>query len=130
MPKPDVQWSQLTIFLTMPLCLRHLDHIFYSCRNQTATPPIAVRNVTESRSIYIKTALLSVYTSSSISIVLDASFFSQMSLQVSTVSGAQWLPLCLAATPHWCYAMLRQSAFWGFFSPSPCMLLEGERNYK
>lgn len=75
MPKPDVQWSQLTIFLTMPLCLRHLDHIFYSCRNQTATPPIAVRNVTESRSIYIKTALLSVYTSSSISIVLDASFF-------------------------------------------------------
>lgn len=48
--------------------------------------------------------------------------FPQMSLLASTVSGSQWLPLCLAATPHWCYATLGQSAFWVFLSPPVCCL--------
>lgn len=53
----------------------------------------------------------------------------QMSLPSSAVSGSQWLPLCLAATPPWCYATLGPSAFWVFFFlPPVCLRVRGAIN--
>lgn len=103
-------------------------NVMKSCHfKQIITPPTTTTewNVMscQCRSVYMKTALLSVSTSSGSSIVWVASFFPQMSLPACTVSGSQWLPLCLAATPHWCYATLGHSAFWVFFcSPIACCL--------
>lgn len=48
--------------------------------------------------------------------------FPWMSLRASTVSVSQWLPLSLAATPHWCYALLGHCIMGIFFSPPVCCL--------
>lgn len=80
-------------------------------RSKQTLTPLTEWKTTKSQSVFMKT----LSTSSSSSIVWDASFFLGCHLQPPQCLYPNGFRLCLAATPHWCYALLGWSASWVFF---------------